>query len=453
MNKTVLLLGAGKSSIYIMEYLTQQGIRLIVVDRDPDRQPFGEVNPDLLEFVAIDLNHTEELVQLVEKSDLVISMLPAQLHKEVAIICMEYNRNMVTASYVAEDLRQLDDAVRRKGLLFVKEVGLDPGIDHMTAMRTMDGLRKEGNRIILFESFTGGLAAPRAANNLWHYKFTWNPWNVVMAGQGGTARFLQEGRNKYIPYHKLFRRTEFLDIPGYGKFEGYANRDSIKYREVYGLGDALTLFRGTIRRVGFSKAWNMLIQLGLTDHSFTIENTDQLSFRDYLNLFLPYSPNDSVELKVRHYLKIDQDDSTWEKLVELGLFDHHQYFPMKSGTPAELLLHILKQVWVLGEDETDMIVMYHKFGFEKAGLKRQIDSYMVVEGKDHSHTAMALTVGLPVALTAERMLRNSIPLKGIHIPTSQELYEPIVPKLEEFGIRFHEVEVPYLGYNPQNVGI
>lgn len=453
MSKTVLLLGAGKSSIYIMEHLTQQGIRLRVVDRDPGRKPGPGVNPDYLDFVTADLSDRDQLIPLVQDCDIVISMLPPALHTEVARLCLEYNRNLVTASYLNGEMKAMESEIRRKGLLFVNEVGLDPGIDHMTAMKTMDRLRAEGNRILLFESFTGGLAAPAAANNLWHYKFTWNPWNVVMAGQGGTARFMQEGLNKYIPYHKLFRRTEFLDIPGHGKFEAYANRDSIKYREVYGLQDALTLFRGTIRRVGFSKAWNMLIQLGLTDNSFVIEDAHKLSFRDYLNLFLPYSPNDTVELKVRHYLKIDQDDSTWEKLVELNLFDGDRHFPMESGTPAELLQHILVQAWSLAEDETDMIVMYHKFGFVKEGRKRQIDSYMVVEGRDHTHTAMALTVGIPVALTAQRILENNLMLKGVHIPTTPYFYDPIVPKLEEYGITFHDREVPYLGYNPQNVGI
>jgi len=453
MSKTVLLLGAGKSAVYIMEHLTRQGIRVLVVDRDPNRKPIGDIDPDFLEFSTVDLREKDKLIGLLKQSDIVISMLPPALHTDVAHLCLEYRRNLVTASYLSEEMSRLDSEVRRKGLLFVKEVGLDPGIDHMTAMQTMDRLRGEGNRMILFESFTGGLAAPGMANNLWHYKFTWNPWNVVMAGQGGTARFLQEGLNKYIPYHKLFRRTEFLDIPGYGKFEAYANRDSIKYREVYGLHDALTLYRGTIRRVGFSKAWNMLIQLGLTDNSFVIQDAHKLSYRDYLNLFLPYSPNDTVELKVRHYLKIDQDDSTWEKLVELRLFDRDRFFPMESGTPAELLLHILVECWTLGEDETDMIVMYHKFGFEKDGERRQIDSYMVVEGQDQTHTAMAMTVGIPVALVTERILQNSVSLTGIHIPTRQELYDPVIPGLAHYGIRFRDMEVPYLGYNPQNVGI
>ena len=188
--------------------------------------------------------------------------------------------------------------------------------------------------MVLFESFTGGLVAPESDNNLWNYKFTWNPRNVVLAGQGGAAKFIQEGTYKYIPYHKLFRRTEFFEIEGYGKFEGYANRDSLKYREAYGLENALTLYRGTMRRVGFSKAWNMFVQLGMTDDSYTVENSKGMSYREFTNLFLPYSPTDSVELKLRHYLKIDQDDSKWEMLSELHLFDAKKTIPSRSCYPC-----------------------------------------------------------------------------------------------------------------------
>jgi saccharopine dehydrogenase-like NADP-dependent oxidoreductase len=335
----------------------------------------------------------------------------------------------------------------------MNEVGLDPGIDHMSAMQVIDRIRSQGGKMLLFESFTGGLVAPINDNNLWHYKFSWNPRNVVVAGQGGAAKFLQEGTYKYIPYHKLFRRTEFLEIDGYGRFEVYANRDSLSYQEAYGLRDVLTLFRGTMRRVGFSKAWNIFIQLGMTDDSYQIENSEGMTYRDYVNLFLPYSPTDSVELKLRHYLKIDQDDILWDKLLELDLFSTQKTVRRANCTPAQALQEILERSWTLEPDEKDMIAMYHKFGFELNGEKRQIDAHMVVLGKDQRYTAMAKTVGLPAAMVAMHILEGRIKTPGVQIPLAQEVYDPVLTELADHGIVFTEKEVPYLGYNLEGVGI
>ena len=197
-------------------------------------------------------------------------MLPARYHIEVAKDCITFGKHMVTASYVSQEMESLNQSAINKGLVFMNEIGVDPGIDHMSAMQVIDRIRDKGGKMLLFESFTGGLVAPESDNNLWNYKFTWNPRNVVVPGQGGVAEFIQEGQYKYIPYNKLFRRTEFLEVDGYGRFEAYANRNSLKYRSIYKLEDALTLYRGTMRRVGFSKAWNMFVQLGMTDDSFRI---------------------------------------------------------------------------------------------------------------------------------------------------------------------------------------
>lgn len=378
-------------------------------------------------------------------------MLPASLHMEVAKDCLHFQKNMVTASYVSKEMKSLDREVSEKGLLFMNEIGVDPGIDHMSAMEVIDRIRDKGGKMLLFESFTGGLVAPESDDNIWNYKFTWNPRNVVLAGQGGTAKFIQEGTYKYIPYHKLFRRTEFLDIAGFGKFEAYANRDSLKYREAYGLSDALTLYRGTMRRVGYSKAWNMFVQLGLTDDSYELEGSESMSYRNFINSFLPYSPTDSVELKLRHYLKIDQDDIMWEKLLDLDLFNPHKKVGLKNATPAKMLQKILEERWTLQDDDKDMIVMYHKFGYELNGEKKQIDASMVSLGKDRIYTAMAKTVGLPVAIAALQILNGKIKKTGVQIPISKEIYQPILKELKTNNIVFVEREVPYLGYNPDNV--
>ncbi|TRZ46289.1 saccharopine dehydrogenase family protein [Robertkochia solimangrovi] len=451
----ILLFGAGKSTAYLIKYLLDHrrslNIALTIADLNPDRIQNELRDPQEITFVKLDIFREEERKNIIKKHDLIISMLPAHLHMNIATDCLSFGKNLVTASYVSKEMEKLDREVQEKGLLFLNEVGLDPGIDHMSAMDVIDRIRKEGGNMILFESFTGGLVAPESDNNLWNYKFTWNPRNVVIAGQGGAAKFIQEGKYKYIPYHKLFRRTEFIDVPGYGRFEVYANRDSLKYRNAYGLSDVLTLYRGTMRRVGFSKAWNIFVQLGLTDDSFILENSEQMSYRDFINTFLPYSPSDSVELKLRHYMKIDQDDILWDKLVELDLFNPKKFIEITNATPAMALQKILEEHWTLSEDDKDMIVMYHKFGYESEGKRKQIDAHMVVTGEDRKFTAMAKTVGLPVAIAASNILKGEIQSKGVRIPIEKDIYAPILKELIPYGVEFTEREIPYMGYNPENV--
>jgi len=358
---------------------------------------------------------------------------------------------MVTASYVSKEVQALNDVAINAGVIIMNEIGVDPGIDHLSAMRLIDEIRENGGTLEAFETFTGGFVAPESDNNFWNYKFTWNPRNVVVAGQGSAAKFIQEGAYKYIPYNRLFRRTEFLDIEGYGRFEAYANRDSLKYQSVYGLDDIRTFYRGTMRRVGFSRAWNIFVQLGMTDDSYTIDDSENMSYRDFVNAFLPYSPTDSVELKFRHALKIDQDDIVWDKLEELDIFNPKKMVDLVRATPAEILQKILMDSWTLDETDKDMIVMYHKFGYVLKGEKHQIDSTMVVIGEDQTYTAMSKTVGLPVAMATLAILNGKIKTPGVQIPIAKEVYEPILKELKEFGIGFQEKEVPYHGYNPLNI--
>ena len=453
--RKILVVGAGKSTSVLIEYLLQKSeaedLEITIGDLVHENAQKIAGKHARAKAVSLDIFKKDEREQAVQAADIVISMLPARFHIEVARDCVRYNKNMVTASYISDEMQQLDEEVRRKGLVFMNEIGVDPGIDHMSAMQVIDRIRAEGGKMLLFESFTGGLVAPESDTNLWNYKFTWNPRNVVVAGQGGVAKFLQEGKFKYIPYNRLFRRTEFLEVQGYGKFEVYANRNSLKYKDIYDLKDILTLYRGTIRRVGFSKAWNMFVQLGMTDDSYVMEDSENMSYRDFVNSFLPYSPTDSVELKFRHNLKIDQDDIMWEKLMELDLFNPDKKIGLKNATPAEILQKILMDKWSLAPDDKDMIVMYHKFGYELNGEKKQIDATMVNIGKDQIHTAMARTVGLPVAIATLKILNGTISTPGVQLPISKEVYEPILKELAENGIVFKEEEKEYLGYNPFGV--
>ena len=452
--KNILIIGAGKSSSSLIKFLIDksdaENLRIIIGDLSTKNATKIINNHKNAKAIIFDVFNEQQRETEIEKSDLVISMLPARFHIEVAKSCIKFKKHLVTASYISKEIKALDKAAKENGLVFMNEIGLDPGLDHMSAMQILDRIREKNAKMLLFESFCGGLVAPESDTNLWNYKFTWNPRNVVLAGQGGAAMFIQESTYKYIPYHKLFRRTEFLKVDNQ-KFEAYANRDSLKYRNIYGLDDIPTMYRGTIRKVGFSRAWNIFVQLGMTDDSYTIENSENMSYRDFVNLFLAYSPSDSVELKLRSYLKIDQDDIMWEKLIELDLFNPKKKIEISNATPAQALQKILEDSWTLQENDKDMIVMQHLFGFEMDGKKHQIESSLIVEGENQTYTAMAKTVGLPMAIAALNILKGEIKTPGVQIPISKEVYEPILKELEHHGIKFTEKEVPYLGYNPNHV--
>jgi saccharopine dehydrogenase-like NADP-dependent oxidoreductase len=453
--RKILIIGAGKSASYLIKYFLDKSIseRLHITIGDLDlsnAEKWTKNNPDA-HALKLDIFEKESRKKAIERADIVVSMLPARFHIEVARDCLLFGKHMVTASYVSKEMQALNEEAKSKNLVFLNEIGVDPGIDHMSAMQVIDRIRQSGGKLVLFESFTGGLMAPESDTNLWNYKFTWNPRNVVLAGQGGAAKFLQEGKFKYIPYNRLFRRTEFLEVEGYGRFEAYANRDSLKYKEVYGLKTVKTLYRGTIRRVGFSRAWQIFVILGLTDDSYTIADSENMTYRDFINSFLPYSPTDSVELKLRYKLKIDQDDILWEKLEELHIFSADKRVTLKNASPAQILQKILLDSWSLEPEDKDMIVMYHKFGYELDGVKHQIDSTMVCTGEDQTFTAMAKTVGLPVGIATLAILNNKIKRYGVQIPTNKDIYEPILSELEDFGVIFKDKKVKYLGYNPLNV--
>ncbi len=447
--KKVLLIGAGKSTPYLIKYLMSQQevpLSLTITDINTDLAQRVAGGQENVRIVKGDIFEAPFRQKLVSSHDLVISMLPAHLHMEVAKDALAYGKHFVTASYISEGMKSLDGAVKDKGLVFLNEMGLDPGIDHMSAMQTIDKLKEDGARILLFESFTGGLVAPESEDNLWQYKFTWNPRNVVLAGQGGVAKFLHAGDYKYIPYHKLFRRTEFLNIEEYGMYEAYPNRDSLRYRLLYGLEETETFYRGTIRRPGFSRAWNVFVQLGMTDDTYVMEDSENLTPKKFVESFVPFSPHDTVQLRLKHYLGIPQDDEIWLKLEELDLFNDEKKLGLKNATPAQLLQKILEEKWAMKPGDKDMIIMYHRFGYAKDDTKKQIDSFLVVKGEDNTYTAMAKTVGLPLGIAAVKILKGEIHSPGVLLPVKKEIYEPVLQELGTYGIRFREKDVPFTDY-------
>lgn len=445
-----MIIGAGRSTAYLIKYLAQNSNennwKITVYDQDLSLAQARIKSYENCTAKVLDVNNQIERVSAISQADLVISMLPAHMHVGVAMDCVALKKHMVTASYISDGMRELDQAAKDAGVVLMNEIGVDPGIDHMSAMKLIHDVQNRGGKLLQFESFTGGLLAPESEkDNPWKYKFTWNPRNVVIAGSGGAVKFIQEKTYKYIPYHQLFRRTETIDLEGFGRYEGYANRDSLSYRSIYGLDDIPTLYRGTLRRPGFCRAWDVFVKLGATDDSYKIENSDELTYRDFINLFLAYNPTDSVELKLMHYLKIDQDSDIMEKLEWLGIFSDKKV-QVKNATPAQILQHILHQKWDLDPDDKDMIVMYHKIGYELNGVRNQVESSMRVIGDDQTYTAMAKTVGLPVAIAAKMILNGTISTPGVHLPITAEVYNPVLDELENYGIAFIENESEYEGY-------
>ncbi|MDR0802633.1 saccharopine dehydrogenase NADP-binding domain-containing protein [Fluviicola sp.] len=441
--KRILLLGAGLSASTLIRYLLGHAEaynwQLRVVDQSLDlvkSKLAGHPCGVALSFNALDRNERwEEL----KHADLVISMLPARFHPEVAKDCLELKKNLITPSYVSPEMKELGAWVRDAGLIFMNEIGVDPGIDHMSAMRVIDSIKSQGGTISGFKSYCGGLMAPESDTNPWNYKFTWNPRNVILAAQGGTARYIDQHQYKYIPYTQVFSRLDEIVVDGYGEFEGYANRDSLSYRAIYGLEDIPTMYRATLRKSGFCQAWNVFVQLGLTDDSFVLQHSENLTPRTFVNAFLPFDESLSVEEK-------------WKKACEqlgvtdmyrfewLGLFDSSEKIGLKDATPAQILEKILAEKWVLEPEDKDMLVMVHQFSYLLEGKQHFIESSMVNIGDDPVHTAMSKTVGYPVGICAKLILEGKISQRGVLLPTKPEIYNPILEELETLGVVFHELE-------------
>ena len=436
--KKILVIGAGRSAIILIKYLLNHSItnNWMITVADFSEELAKEAVGMHKNGRAIFFNVQDELQREKEiiNSNIVISMLPAHLHIAVAKDCIRMKKDLVTASYVSSDIAALDAAAKQSGVLLLNEIGLDPGIDHMSAMKVIDNIKAKKGRLISFKSFCGGLVHPDYDNNPWNYKFTWNPRNVVLAGQG-TAQYIEQGVYKYIPYTKLFERTEEIEVLDAGKFEGYANRDSLSYRRLYGLDNISTLFRGTLRKKGYCESWNIFVQLGITDDSYKLVNSENITNRDFINMFLPFDPVLTVEEKLCKQFNLTTNSLIYKKLDWLGIFSEVS-MKMKNASPAQILQSILEAKWELGVKDKDMIVMQHQFEYIINGEKKKLNSSLLVFGETPRYTSMAKTVGLPVAIATKLILSGRIKSKGVKIPIEKEFYTPILEELEENEIKF-----------------
>jgi saccharopine dehydrogenase-like NADP-dependent oxidoreductase len=437
--KTILLFGAGKSSSVLIEYLLKKapggGFVLKVADAQIELatsklagSPYG---------IAIGLDSTDEARRgpEIERADLVISLLPPQLHLLVAIDCLRLKKPLLTASYVSEELKLMDKEVRANDLLFLCEMGLDPGIDHMSAMAIVDGIRQQGGQVYSFISHCGGLVAPESDHNPWHYKISWNPRNVVTAGQAG-ALYRLNGRIESISYENIFSGDHVVDIASLGKYAWYPNRDSLSYLDLYGLQDAHTFIRTTLRHPDFIKGWKKLVRLSLTQ-----DKPEYLLPHATLGSAFAYHFEKSATAQLAREFR--EQDAIFNSQLECLGVDHDQT-PLERDrfTPAQLLQHSLEKNLALEQHDRDMIIMLHEIKYRLSGKNREIISQLVVKGDDPLRTAMAKTVGLPLAMAALLVLNGKLSLRGVQIPTQPEIYGPVLQSLKEEGIEFSEVDRP-----------
>ncbi len=436
----ILIIGAGRSTVSLIDYLLKNSAandwKITVADMDiklAEEKVAGNSNGKAISF---DIKNEEKRRLVILEHDLIISMLPAFMHGDVARDCVEFGKHMATASYVSADMKALDAEAKKKNIILLNECGLDPGIDHASAMKLIDEIKHQGGEILSFKSYCGGLVAPESNDNPWGYKFSWNPRNVILAGQG-TAQYLNDGELKFIPYNRLYTQNDVIEMDGYGKFDAYANRDSISYIDSYGLQSIKTMVRGTLRQHGYCKAWNVFIKLGLTDDTSLITHADKLTYTSLLASFLPPAKG-SLKERLKVFMGSGWDNEIEKQMDYLELFSDKK-ITLPQGTPAQLLQALLEEKWKLKPNDKDMIVMQHQFEYSLPGKSNQkLNSSLVVIGKDEHHTGMALTVGLPLAITVKNFLTKKFNLNGVQIPTKKEIYLPLLKELEDNQIVFSE---------------
>lgn len=500
--KTILLFGAGKSATVLIDYLTQnadkENWKIIVADADLPLAESKIGGSPYATAISFDIQNEVEREKYIQKADIVISLLPPYLHIAVARDCVKYKKNLLTASYVDEDIRLLQPDIERNNLFFLYEMGLDPGIDHMSAMKLIDEIRNKGGRITSFISHCGGLVAPESDDNPWHYKISWNPRNIIMAGKAG-AHFKEAGQEVKIPYEQLFNGEKMVEIPDVGYLSWYANRDSLAYISLYGLEDTSTFIRTTLRHPDFMYGWRNIIELKLTDETPQYqtdgktlqqvfkEHLDKHGFGEWLNRklserfeenkvllenlmklvnaenkaksegetipssFITADPNGHLQEvdieKVKNgaaaYLahKMHEANLTLKQLFFLGLDDNETMLNKGLCSAADILQFAVEKKLALRPHDKDMIVMLHEIEFENplAGISSsKIQSSLVVKGENSLHTAMAKTVGLPLGIAAKLILNGKIKMKGLHIPTAREIYQPVLAELEVHDVAFVE---------------
>ncbi|MBD0332856.1 MAG: saccharopine dehydrogenase NADP-binding domain-containing protein [Chitinophagaceae bacterium] len=495
--KKIVLFGAGKSATVLIEYLIKEAAyenwKLIVADADLTVAQKKVGTSSFAEAISFDAR-SDERQKYVQWADIVISLLPPPLHILVAQDCITYKKNLLTASYVDDEIKKVASEIQKKGLLFLYEMGLDPGIDHMSAKKIVDEIVSDGGTISSFISHCGGLVAPESDDNPWHYKISWNPRNIVTAGKAG-ALFKQVDEIKRLSYKELFSEKRFIEIPEHEILCWYPNRDSLNYMHLYGLDDCSTFIRTTLRHPDFIYGWRNMIELKLTDEEpvyetdgktlmdFFKEHMHKHNFGEWLeeklktqfeytktmlnDLLKLVELEEKAEIKnesVDHFMMVNQEGGlqdinvdelkttaaatiadkmheanlTLKQLFFLGMDDGETLINKGKCSAADVLQFALEKKLALQTEDRDMVVMLHEIESENEGKRFRHSSYLSLKGKDAEHTAMAKTVGLPLGIAAKLILNGTIAQTGLHIPVIKEIYEPVLDELKQHGVEFKE---------------
>ncbi len=441
--RKILVIGAGRSSPALIKYLLdnsqKEGWEITVADSSLELAQLRVKNHQHGKAVRFDIQDEQQRKAEIRNADIALSLLPPSLHYAAAVDCVRFRKNLVTASYVSDEIKNLHKEAVKAGVLLLNETGLDPGIDHMSAMQIIHRLQNKNCELLSFKSYTGGLIAPESNDNPWGYKFTWNPRNVILAGQG-TAKYIRDGKYHYIPYSRIFSEIEKISIKNAGSFDAYANRDSLAYRKYYGIEKIPTLIRGTLRNEGFCNSWNVFVKLGITDDSFKIENSAQLSYSQFIEAFIPPSVRGkNLKERLARFAGLSLKSEAIEKILWTGILSNEKV-KIQNATPAEILQNLLDKKWKLHKSDKDMIVMIHLFEYRENGKKeiKKLKCWMMVKGDNSEMTAMAKTVGFPMGIAAKNILNGKIKLTGVQIPVQREIYEPVMRELKELNIKLND---------------
>ncbi|MCK4330005.1 saccharopine dehydrogenase NADP-binding domain-containing protein [candidate division WOR-3 bacterium] len=429
----VLVFGAGLVAEPLVKYLLENGIKVTVASRTlkkADRIVKSSNSGVAKEFNIIKDNP----VPLIKNADLIVSLLPYIYHTEVAEICIEYKKDMVTTSYVSERMQRLDQKAKESGIIILNEVGLDPGIDHMSAMEIIHRVKADGGKVVGFHSYCGGLPAPDSNKNPWGYKFSWSPKGVVLAGKNN-ARYLSDGKEMRVPNNELFRHHWTLEIEELGEFEAYPNRDSIPYIQKYGLEDIKIMYRGTLRNIGWCETWYCIGKLGLLKEDE--RDITGMTYGEFMASLIGIKESISLKNALADFLHIDENSDVIYRFDWLGLLGD-DIIPQKRISPIDILSNRLNAKLRYKENERDMIVLRNEFEVEYKSHKEKILSTLVDYGIPGGFSSMSRTVGLPAAISSKLILNGRIDVKGVHIPVIESIYKPVLDELKKEGIRFEE---------------
>jgi len=440
----ILILGAGKSTSYLISYLLRHAVEcdwfLTVGDRDLALAQRSIEGHPRGQAVQLDINDAPTRAALVGKSKVVVNMLTRPYQHLVALECLNQGVHMVTASYEDPKVKSLDSEAHRKNILILNEMGFDPGIDHMLGMSVITRLRNQGGVISSFRSYGGGLPAPETTLNPFRYGVTWNPRNVLMAGEDG-AIYKEDGHIRLLPFHHLFERTWTVDVEGVGTLEAYPNRDSLSYERVLGLKANHTIVRGTLRYPGWSETWQQIVYLGLANEVLAIPNLPDMSYKELTAMCLPQDIGTKrLDQHVATYLGISPTGKIMENLKWLGLFSEEK-IGIRATTAADVMIHLIKEKLRMPGDALDIAVLVMEIEcFYPTGQdrKERVRSTLVVRGKPGDHTAIATTVGLPIGIAVKLLVTSRLPLRGCHIPIHPAVYEPVVKEMRDEGLRWDE---------------